>query len=76
MKEQLKVQEVELKQKNEEANKLIQVVGVETAKVRNNQNFQSKSCNTIVYLFTLKFLIDNKLNEIMKKLMLNLLKKI
>ena len=39
MKEQLKVQEVELKQKNEEANKLIQVVGVETAKVRNNKNF-------------------------------------
>lgn len=51
MKEQLKVQEIELKQKNEEANKLIQVVGVETAKVRNNLNFQFKSCKTIyIYL--------------------------
>ena len=36
MKEHLKTQEIELKMKNEEANKLIQVVGIETAKVRNN----------------------------------------
>ena len=33
LKEQLAYQEIDLKQKNEDADKLIQVVGVETAKV-------------------------------------------
>ena len=36
MKEKLASQEVELLQKNEDADKLIQVVGVETEKVRND----------------------------------------
>jgi hypothetical protein len=55
LKETLAVQEVEVQKKNEAADKLIQIVGVETEKVSKEKTFGKilfcKNCIIIIYTY-------------------------